>query len=92
VSLRLTYVHDAAGTGLYDTIGWSWKAWKLWWPDPELYMALAHGSATAHGFRLFENGKRAVWKDARQAILDVNAEVKRLKEVAEKKKKDGKFK
>jgi dimethylaniline monooxygenase (N-oxide forming) len=86
------FVHDAAGTGLYDNIGWSWKAWKLWWSDPELYKALAHGPATAHGFRVFETGKRAVWKDARQAILDVNAEVKRLKEVAEKKKKDGKSK
>jgi len=37
------FVHDAAGTGLYDNIGWSWKAWKLWWSDPELYKALAHG-------------------------------------------------
>jgi dimethylaniline monooxygenase (N-oxide forming) len=30
------------------------------------------------------------WKDARQAVLDVNAEVKRLKEEAAKKKKDSK--
>jgi dimethylaniline monooxygenase (N-oxide forming) len=82
------FVHDAAGTGLYDNIGWSWKAWKLWWSDPELYKALAHGPATAHGYRLFETGKRDVWKDARQAILDVNAEVKRLQEAAKKKKKD----
>ena len=80
------FVHDAAGTGLYDNIGWSWKAWKLWWSDRELYEALAHGVTTAHGNRLFATGKRAVWKDARQAILDVNAEVKRLKEAAKKKK------
>jgi dimethylaniline monooxygenase (N-oxide forming) len=86
------FVHDAAGTGLHDNIGWSWKAWKLWWSDSEFYRALAHGPATGHGFRVFETGKRAVWKDARQAILDVNAEVKRLKEAAEKKKKDGKSK
>jgi len=81
------FVHDAAGTALYDNIGWSWKAWKLWWSDRELYKALAHGPATSHGFRVFETGKRAVWKNARQAVLDVNAEVKRLKEAAAEKKK-----
>jgi dimethylaniline monooxygenase (N-oxide forming) len=83
----MCFVHDAAGTGLYDNIGWSWKAWKLWLSDRELYKALAHGPATAHGHRLFETGKRAVWTDARQAILDVNAEVKELQEAAQKKKK-----
>jgi dimethylaniline monooxygenase (N-oxide forming) / hypotaurine monooxygenase len=82
------FVHDAAGTGLYDNIGWSWKAWKLWWSDPELYKALAHGVTTPHGHRVFETGKRAVWKDARQAILDVNAEVNSLKEAVKKNKKD----
>ncbi|KAE9365072.1 FAD/NAD(P)-binding domain-containing protein [Stipitochalara longipes BDJ] len=83
------FVHDAAGTGLYDNIGWSWKAWKLWWQDKEFYKLLAHGIATPHGFRVFETGKRGVWKGAREAIVDVNAEVKRLKEAAEKRKKDG---
>lgn len=81
------FVHDAAGTGIYDNIGWSWKAWKLWWTDSELYKALAHGPMIAYGHRLFETGKRAVWKDARKAILDVSAEVKMLKEAAAKRAK-----
>ncbi|RDW74791.1 dimethylaniline monooxygenase [N-oxide-forming] 5 [Coleophoma cylindrospora] len=80
------FVHNAAGTGLYDNIGWSWKAWKLWWNDRELYNALAHGPSTSHGFRIFETGKRTAWKDARQALLDVNAEVKMLKQAASQKK------
>jgi dimethylaniline monooxygenase (N-oxide forming) len=83
------FVHDAAGTGLYDNIGWSWKAWKLWWSDRELYNVLAHGLATSHGLRVFDTGKRSVWKGARQALLDVDSEVKRLKETAAKKQKEG---
>lgn len=73
------FLHEAAGTDMYDHIGWSWKAWKLWWSDRELYNALAHGPATAHGHRLFETGKRRAWSGARQAIVDVAAEVEELK-------------
>lgn len=82
------FCHDAAGTGLYDHIGWSWKAWKLWWSDPKFYRALAHGTANSHGFRVFETGKRPVWDNARQAVLDVDAELKELKNAAKSKKKN----
>lgn len=82
----MKFVHDAAGTALYDNIGWSWSAWKLWWKDPELYKALAHGPATPHAFRLFETGKRATWEDARQAVLNVNTEISSLKETKKKEK------
>ncbi|KAH8901142.1 FAD/NAD(P)-binding domain-containing protein [Thozetella sp. PMI_491] len=81
------FVHNAAGTGLYDNIGWSWKAWKFWWADRQLYNLVAHGIATPHAHRLFETGKRRAWKGARQAIFDVNDEVRRLKEDAAKKLK-----
>lgn len=80
------FIHDAAGTGLYDNIGWTWKAWKLWWSDREFYNALAHGPATAYGHRVFETGKRPVWNKARQAVLDANAEVNGLKKAAKSKK------
>jgi dimethylaniline monooxygenase (N-oxide forming) len=76
------FVHHAAGTGLKDNIGWNLNAWKLWWSDAELYKALAHGASTPHAYRLFETGKRAVWSDARQAILNVNAEIDRLRQAA----------
>lgn len=81
----MKFVHDAAGTALYDNIGWSWNAWKLWWKDAELYKALAHGVATPHAFRLFETGKRSAWEGARQAILDANSQVRQLKETTQKK-------
>jgi dimethylaniline monooxygenase (N-oxide forming) len=81
----MNFVHDSAGTGLYQRLGWGWEAWKLWWTDPELYKALAHGPGSPHAFRLFETGKRSTWPNARQAILDVNAEARKLKEAAKKK-------
>lgn len=73
------FLHEKAGTDMYEHVGWSWKAWKLWWSDRELYNALAYGPATSHGHRLFETGKRNTWDGARQAILDVAAEVEELK-------------
>ena len=55
------FVHDMAGTGMFDHLGWSWKAWKLWLSDRKFYNALAHGPWNSYGFRVFETGKRAVW-------------------------------
>jgi dimethylaniline monooxygenase (N-oxide forming) len=80
------FLHEAAGTAMYDHVGLGWKAWKLWWSDRELYNALAHGPATAYGHRLFETGKRSTWSGARQAIIDVAKEVDELK-AAQKQKK-----
>lgn len=84
----MKFVHNAAGTAMYDHIGWCWNAWKLWWNDSKLYKALAHGPATSHAFRLFETGKRDAWDGARQAILDVNAEVSTLRERMKMEKKE----
>ncbi|KPI37132.1 Dimethylaniline monooxygenase [N-oxide-forming] 5 [Cyphellophora attinorum] len=81
------FLHDAAGTDMYEHIGWGAKAWKLWWSDRALYNALAYGPATAYGHRLFETGKRRTWKGARQAIIDTAAEVKELQAAAGQKKK-----
>lgn len=81
------WIHENAGTGVYDHIGWSWNAWKLWWNDRELYKALAHGTATPYANRLFETGKRPAWKDARQTVLDVDAQVRQLKETVKQQKK-----
>lgn len=75
----MQFLHEAAGTDMFDHIGWGRKAWKLWWSDRELYNALAHGPATAHGHRLFETGKRKVWAGARKAVVGVAAEVAELK-------------
>ena len=73
------FLHEAAGTGMLEHLGWSTKAWKFWWNDRTLYNALAHGPATSYGHRLFETGKRKTWSGARKAILDVAEEVDQLK-------------
>lgn len=73
---------------MYEHIGWSWKAWKLWWQDRELYNALAYGPATAYGHRLFETEKKRAWSGARQAVLDAAEEVAELKAQAAKQKKN----
>jgi len=49
---------------------------------------LAHGTATAHGYRVFETGKRPAWKNARQAVLDLDAQLNELKKEAKSKKKN----
>ncbi|KPM41802.1 hypothetical protein AK830_g4685 [Neonectria ditissima] len=74
-----TFVHEAAGTGVLDNIGWGWKAWALWWRDSQLYRALAHGPSTGYGLRLFETGKRAQWAGARKAVLDAYEEMQKIK-------------
>ncbi|KAH8646141.1 flavin monooxygenase-like protein [Xylariales sp. PMI_506] len=71
----LRWVHDAAGTGLYEHIGWwSGAAWRLWWVDRELYNLCAHGVLTPHLYRLFDTGKRKVWSGARDAIIEANCD------------------
>ncbi|KAH7150306.1 flavin monooxygenase-like protein [Dactylonectria estremocensis] len=74
-----TFVHDSAGTGMLDHIGWGWKAWVLWCRDSQLYRALAHGPSTGYALRLFETGKRAQWAGARQAVVDAYAEMQKIK-------------
>ena len=78
------FLHEAAGTQMYEHVGWGWKAWALWWRDKELYNALAHGPATAYGHRLFGTGKRRVWSGARQAVVEVAKDVEELKAAAAK--------
>ena len=79
------FVHQAAGTGVYENIGWSLKAWWLWCCDGELYNALAHGPPTSYALRLFDTGKRASWGGARQAVIDAYKEMQEIKKGALKK-------
>lgn len=75
------WLHRIAGTGLLSNVGWfSYKAWCLWWNDPELYKALLDGPPTAHALRLFETGGRKAWPGARKAILQAYRDGKQLQE------------
>ncbi|KAK9417860.1 putative Flavin monooxygenase-like protein [Seiridium unicorne] len=68
----LRWVHECAGTGLYESIGWSSTAWKFWWSDRKLYNTCANGVFSPHLYRLIETGKRKAWPGAREAIIKVN--------------------
>ncbi|KAK6078745.1 dimethylaniline monooxygenase 2 [Seiridium cupressi] len=68
----LRWVHECAGTGLYESIGWGSTAWKFWWSDRKLYNTCANGAFSPHLYRLIETGKRKAWPGAREAIIKVN--------------------
>lgn len=70
------WLHQTAGTGLYENVGWwSWAAWRLWWRDRKLYNLVAHGVYTPLLNSLFETGKRPAWPGARDAIIKVNEQL-----------------
>ncbi|KAH7313758.1 flavin monooxygenase-like protein [Stachybotrys elegans] len=66
------FIHETAGTGLYENLGWSWPAWKFFVTSPKLYFTLAYGVLTPHLLRYFETGKRKAWDGALDAILHAN--------------------
>ncbi|KAL5377267.1 hypothetical protein DPSP01_009928 [Paraphaeosphaeria sporulosa] len=81
------FLHDAAGTGLYEHVGWGWKAWGLWWRDRELYRAVSGLPICAFTYRLFETGKRGVWNGAREAVLEAWKDLEVLKSQGVKKER-----
>jgi dimethylaniline monooxygenase (N-oxide forming) len=77
-SFWLEYMHQMAGTGLYEYLGgggsWlgSWKGWLFALKNPRVYLTMAYGVNTPHLWRHFETGKRKAWKGAWEAIERVN--------------------
>ncbi|KAF1931160.1 FAD/NAD(P)-binding domain-containing protein [Didymella exigua CBS 183.55] len=80
------FLHEAAGTGLYEHVGWGWRAWRLWWNDRELYRAISNLPICAYSFRVFDTGKRKPWAGARQALVDAYRELVELQTNRGKKK------
>ncbi|KAI0149573.1 FAD/NAD(P)-binding domain-containing protein [Xylariaceae sp. FL1272] len=85
------FLHEAAGTGMYDHVGHSWslRNWILWCKDGELHKFLTKGPATAHAWRVFDTNPtgipgcgRCVWPEARRAMRDVFEEYERCKRQA----------
>ncbi|KAM5342098.1 hypothetical protein ACJ41O_015129 [Fusarium nematophilum] len=69
----LRFVDDAAGTGVYEHLGWTLKGIRFWLREPKLCSLMAWGVNTPHLYRVFETGKRKAWDGAREAIRHVNA-------------------
>ncbi|KAE9573061.1 hypothetical protein CGMCC3_g10788 [Colletotrichum fructicola] len=80
------FVHEMAGTGMYEYLGWGWKGWQFWWQDREFYRLVAWGAYSPHIYRLFETGKRKTWPGAREAIIKVNEDRDKMFPKKEKKK------
>ena len=72
----LTFVHQTAGTGLYERLGWTWAGMWFSLMHPSLYLTLAFGVNTPHLWRLFETGRRKAWAGALDAIIHVNRQSK----------------
>jgi dimethylaniline monooxygenase (N-oxide forming) len=77
------FLHDAAGTGVNEKLGYGWRGWLYWLSDFSLCNALMGGVLTPHAWRLF-NGRRKKWDGARDAIIQVSEEVNRMKKVSKK--------
>lgn len=66
------WADKAAGFGIQDRLGNGWKAWWLRFTDPRLYKTLLDGKFVPQVYRLFDEGKRPPWKDARESLFKVN--------------------
>ncbi|KAL3427107.1 hypothetical protein PVAG01_00616 [Phlyctema vagabunda] len=69
------WVHDAAGTGINENLGYGLKGWWFWLRNPRMSLMLMTGLASPHIFRLFETGKRKTWAGAWKEIMRVNREM-----------------
>lgn len=72
------WLHESAGTGMENLSWMGWKGWKFWWKDRKMYNLMANGLETAHMYRYFETGKRKRWDGAKEAILKLEEERKRV--------------
>ncbi|KAL7965568.1 flavin monooxygenase-like protein [Trichoderma sp. SZMC 28014] len=66
------WADKAAGFGIQDRLGYGWKAWWLRFTDPSLYKMLLDGKFVPQVYRLFDEGKRPPWKDARESLFKAN--------------------
>jgi dimethylaniline monooxygenase (N-oxide forming) len=71
------FIHDAAGTGVNEYLGFGWQGWSYWLRERKFCGLLMTGVDGPHVYRLFpsrEGGPKR-WKGAREAIEKVNLEV-----------------
>lgn len=63
---------EAAGIGLVKRMGYGLEGWKFYFQDRKLCKLVMDGLLSPHLFRLFDEGKREAWPDARAAVEKVN--------------------
>ena len=87
---QLHWLDQTTGADLLSHFGWSWKAWKLWWQDRDLYNMCNSGVFSPSMWRFFEGPKRKAWSGARAQIKADNEAMEkgaaRRKELVESKK------
>ncbi|KAH8120777.1 dimethylaniline monooxygenase (N-oxide forming) [Trichoderma asperellum] len=66
------WADKVAGFGIQERLGYGWKAWWLRFTDPSLYKTLLDGKFLPQVYRLFDEGKRPPWKDARESLVKAN--------------------
>lgn len=89
------FLHDAAGTGMFEYLGHSFalsKGWGLWWQDRDLYKWMTKAPSTNIGFRIFETNPlgipgcgRSTWDGAREALRAIYEEAEDYKAKAKAK-------
>ncbi|KAK3652456.1 hypothetical protein LTR56_005167 [Elasticomyces elasticus] len=82
---HIQWVQEIVGTKLDEHLSYtSAAAWRLWWQDRQLSRLLYDGIYSPHAYRLFDSeGRRKKWDGAREAIVKVNEDIKRIKKDAE---------
>ena len=69
----MPWINEVAGTGMYEHTSWfSWRAWQFWWEDRKFYRLVTGGLFAPPVWRLFDMGKRKVWRGAREQIIRDN--------------------
>ena len=70
----MKWLHDAAGTGVNENLGYGLQGWLYWLRQPAFCNMLMGGVDSPHILRLFD-GRRKRWPGARNAIIHANKEV-----------------
>lgn len=63
---------EAAGLGMVKRMGYGLEGWKFWLTDRKMCKLLTDGLLSPHLFRLFDEGKRKPWPEAREEVINVN--------------------
>ena len=79
----MRFLHNAAGTGLYERLDGgltSWSTWWAWWNDRKLWRVLKYGVISSYAHRVFvtnftglPGGGRQIWSGAREELLICHA-------------------
>jgi dimethylaniline monooxygenase (N-oxide forming) len=74
----LRFLHDAAGTGCNENLGYGLRGWIFWATEPRFCNLLMTGVDSPHAWRLFEGSGRRRWDGAREAVWKANRDARRF--------------